>query len=105
MAKVSMAWSKMLQARSEAELERIAQAWVVGDAPDDGWQENVEQLIEKMQEIISARFAWESLSADAREILHQVIAFAIMDGVPREDAQKLADQDDATFAAALTELE
>lgn len=104
MANVSIALRKSLQGCSEADLDYLARTWALGEAPDEGWLENVEQLGENMQEMIAARFAWEGLSVDAREILHQLVTFAIMDGTPRADVQKLAGQSDAAFATALAEL-
>ncbi|MEO7019181.1 MAG: helicase-associated domain-containing protein [Ktedonobacteraceae bacterium] len=103
MANVSATLRRTFLEYSEEELARIANTWVVGEVPADGWQENVSQLGEKMQEMISARFACESLSSNAREILHQVILFEMMDGVPFTDLQALTGLTEGDFAAALAE--
>lgn len=105
MANVSAALRKVLQARSAEELGRIAEAWAVEDVPETGWLGMSEHLGEQMHDLIAARFAWESLSLDAREILHQMIRLGVMDGVPREDLQKLVRLTDADFATALAQLE
>jgi DNA-binding transcriptional ArsR family regulator len=105
MANISAALRKALQARSAEESGQIAEAWAVEDVLEAGWTEMSEYLAEHLQDLIAARFAWESLSQDAREILHQMITFEVMDGVPREDLQKLTRTTAASFAAALAQLE
>lgn len=96
---------KVLQARSAEELARIADAWAVEEVPEDGWLGATGMLGEKLQDMLAARTAWEGLSEDARDLLHQIITFELVDGVPREDLQKLARLADVSFAAALAELE
>ena len=105
MANISAALRKALQACSAEELGRIAETWAIEDVPETGWLGMSEHLGEKLQDLIAARFVWESLSLDAREIPHQMIRFGVTDGVPREDLQKLVRLTDADFAAALAQLE
>lgn len=102
---LSAALRKILLAHSEEELARIAQLWGIYEAPENGWQENFEQLGELMQDRIYARFAWEHLSPQSREVLHEIVTFEVADGIVPEDLQKLAHLDDTDFAAALRELE
>lgn len=105
MANVTAALRKILQAHSEGELISLAQVWAVDEKPKGGWAISVEALGEKMQELISTRFAWASLSPAARAILHTMILLNVMDGVPRNDLQTLVEQADPAFEAALAELE
>lgn len=102
---LSASLRKLFLARSEEELTQIAHIWGVYEVPEHSWQENFEQLGELLQDPICARFAWESLSSGACEILHAVILFEVMDGVPHADLQKLAQISDVDFNAALKELE
>jgi hypothetical protein len=101
----STALRKLFLALSEDELVQLAQCWGLYEVPEGGWLENFELLSEQMQDRISARFAWESLSPNAREILHQMYTFEVIDGVPHADLQKLANLTDAAFSTALQELE
>jgi hypothetical protein len=103
MVNVSAGLRKELQMCSAEELANIVETWAVDGEPEGGWQG--ELLGEKLLDTIAARFAWEGLSVDARDILHQIITFEVADGVPREDVQKLARLTDADFVAALSQLE
>ena len=103
MVNITAALRKALQARSAEELTRIAESWAVAQLSFDG--ESEEDKERRLADIISARFAWDVLSINARDILHQMIAFKIMDGVPRGDLQALTTLTEAEFVAALTELE
>ncbi len=105
MVNLSTALRKVLQARSAEELTRIAETWAIEEVSAAGWLGATEMLGEKLQDMIAARFAWEGLSTDARDLLHQIMTFELVDGVPREDLQKLARLADVNFAAALAELE
>lgn len=105
MPNLSAALRRALQTRSAEALAHIAAAWAVEDAPEDGGTGQSELLGEKLLDIIAARFAWENLSPNARSILHQMIVFEVVDGVPREDLQKLTRFSNVEFVVALTELE
>lgn len=103
MASMTAPLRKALQARSAEELTRIRQSWAVTPmvADDELAMDGDQGLVN----IIAARFAWETLSPEARDLLHQMIEFQVINGVPREDLQKLARQTDVEFVAALSQLE
>jgi hypothetical protein len=94
---------KVLQARSAEELAQIGESWAVAQLMPDG--ESAVDKERRLLDTISARFAWDALLPSARYILHQMIAFKVMDGVPREDLQALTALADAEFADALSALE
>src|SRR5689334_1710715 len=104
MANISTTLRKVLQTRSAEDLDRLEQIWAVPDLDSDAQpRQDAEGM--GILDIIRARFAWEALSLNARELLRQIISLQIMDGVPREDLQKLSGLDEAAFVAALTQLE
>ena len=69
---------------SEEQLEQLAQWWGVSDKPAGSWQQNFSALAKGMQNPVSARFAWEQLDADARQVLHTTLTLSTTDGVPRD---------------------
>lgn len=104
MASMSAPLRKILQARSAKDLARLGETWAVFDLKADG-KPGQEIQDQGMLEIVHARFAWETLTPDAREILHQMIVHQVMDGVPREDLQKLASLSSVAFVNGLSQLE
>lgn len=107
MANVSAPLRKTIQARSADELAWIEEQWALEKTEEgaDEWPTVEQRPTGGLQDIISARFAWEALSTPARHLLHQMIALRITDGVPHADLQKLGELNDAQFAAVLGELE
>ncbi|MGH2498274.1 MAG: helicase-associated domain-containing protein [Ktedonobacteraceae bacterium] len=74
---------------SEEALAQLAQWWGVSDKPAGGWQQNHAALARGMQNPIAARFAWEQLDADARQVLHTTLTLSTADGVLRDVLFKL----------------
>ncbi|HET9999546.1 MAG TPA: helicase-associated domain-containing protein [Ktedonobacteraceae bacterium] len=74
---------------SEEELGQLARWWGVSDKPAGGWQQNHAALARGMQNPIAARFAWEQLDADARQVLHTTLTLSTADGVLRDVLFKL----------------
>ncbi|HEY0752755.1 MAG TPA: helicase-associated domain-containing protein [Ktedonobacteraceae bacterium] len=106
MANMTAALRKALQACSVEELARIGNSWAVANVTAESWPGPYEAVDgQGLLDIHHARFAWEALSLNAREILHQMIIFKILDGVPREDLQTLSGLSQADFSDALAELE
>lgn len=103
MANTTATLRKVLQTRSTQELAKLSEHWAVARVIPENRSEIGED--ENIMEITSVRFAWAALSTTARDLLHQMISFEVMDGIPREDLQKLARLTDAAFVAALAELE
>ncbi len=105
MANLTAPLRKALQTRSAEELARIKEHWAITNLMGESWAETNVEEDRGLQDIISARFAWAALSPNAREILHQIFTFKVMDGVPRADLQALSGLADAEFVAALSQLE
>ncbi|HXR66710.1 MAG TPA: hypothetical protein VN729_12335, partial [Ktedonobacteraceae bacterium] len=105
MVNMTAALRKALQTRSAEELARIEEHWAITNIMAESWSGTSGEEERGLQDIISARFAWAALSPNAREILHQIITFKVMDGVPREDLQALSGLAGAEFVAALAQLE
>ncbi|HLX56563.1 MAG TPA: helicase-associated domain-containing protein [Ktedonobacteraceae bacterium] len=75
---------------SEEELEQLAQWWGVGDKPAEGWQHHMSSLAQALQSPVAARFAWEQLDADSRQVLHTALTLSAPDGVMRDVLYKLS---------------
>lgn len=95
---------QILATRSEEELDRLAQWWGVGNQPKGGWALNQPMLVQGMQQVIAARFAWEQLSLLERKVLHNTLTLAAVDGVLRDVLFKLVRLDEETFASILATL-
>ncbi len=74
---------------SEEQLEQLAQWWGVSDKPAGNWQQNLSALSKGMQNPVAARFAWEQLDAEARQVLHTTLTLSTADGVMRDVLFKL----------------
>ena len=69
---------------SEAELDRIARWWGIGNKPKEGWLQNQSALAQDMANPVAARFAWEQLSLIERKLLHNALTLATTNGVMRD---------------------
>ena len=103
MADLTAALRKALQTCSAENLTWIGERWAVAPLLPDGESEVEKER--RLVDIISARFAWDALSPNARELLHQIISVEVMDGIPRKEIQALTSLETAEFVAALAELE
>ena len=74
---------------SEEELGRLAQWWGVGDKPAGSWQQNLSALAKGILTPVAARFAWQQLDANARQVLHTTLTLSTADGVLRDVLFKL----------------
>ena len=61
---------------SEEELGQLAQWWSVSDKPAGRWQQNLGALAKGIHNPIAARFAWEQLDAEARQVLHTTLTLS-----------------------------
>ncbi len=74
---------------SEEELGQLAQWWGVWDKPAGSWQQNLGALAKGIHNPIAARFAWEQLDGEARQVLHTTLTLSTADGVLRDVLYKL----------------
>ncbi|HEY6542472.1 MAG TPA: hypothetical protein VIZ18_16135, partial [Ktedonobacteraceae bacterium] len=74
---------------SEEQLEQLARWWGVSEKPTGSWQQNFSALAKGMQNPVAARFAWEQLDAEARQVLHTTLTLSTADGVLHDVLFKL----------------
>jgi hypothetical protein len=89
---------------SEEQLKQLAQAWRIADPPEEGWRHHLGLLIQRMQDPIAARFAWEQSSEDERKVLHNLLNFSASNGALHDVILKITRLPEASFEQALTVL-
>ncbi len=89
---------------SEEQLGQLAQWWGIGDRPDGGWRQNNGQLVQSMQDLVAARFAWEQLTVDERKVLHNLLNFSASTGTLYEVLRTITRLPEADFEKALVTL-
>ncbi len=91
---------------SDEELGQLAQWWGISDKPAGSWQQNFSALARGMQNPTAARFAWEQLGADARQVLHTTLTLSTDDGVLRDVLFNLSSRVSSEgFERAITTLQ
>ena len=89
---------------TEEQLRQLARWWGIGDAPDGGWQQQHGLLVQSMQDLVAARFAWEQLSEDERKVLHTTLNFSASTGTLYDVLFKITRLPEASFEKAVTDL-
>ena len=89
---------------SEEQLKQLAQWWGIGDTPEEGWRHHHGLLIQRMQDPIAVRFAWEQLSEDERNVLHNILNFSASSGALHDVILKITRLPEVNFEQALTTL-
>ena len=89
---------------SEEQLRQLAQWWGIGETPEEGWRHHHGLLIQRMQDLIAVRFAWEQLSEDERKVLHNILNFSASNGVLHDVILKMTRLTEANFEQALATL-
>src|SRR6266480_5954854 len=89
---------------SEEQLKQLARWWGIGDAPEEGWRHHHGLLIQGMQDPIAVRFAWEQITEDERQVLHNLLNFSASNGVLRDVILNISRLTEANFEQALTIL-
>lgn len=64
---------QLLSKRSEQELEQFAAQWAITDVPHNGWIHHRTAFMQRFDDLIAARFAWEHLSPDERTLLFNIL--------------------------------
>jgi hypothetical protein len=98
---------QLLSKRSEPELKEFAAQWAIVDMPRDGWIHHRAMFMQRFDNLIAARFAWERLSRDERTLLYNILGPGGHNWIVREElAKKVRTQmSPERFEAALTSLE
>lgn len=90
---------------SPEQLEDIFHLWGLNGLPKKNTlQQRIELLISRVKDPIAARFVWEALTQNEREILYRCLAPASRGGARREALYKKASLSEKNFEAALTSL-
>ena len=61
---------------SEEQLKQLASWWGIGDAPEEGWRLHYGLMIQRMQDPVAVRFAWEQINENERKLLHNMLNFS-----------------------------
>jgi hypothetical protein len=79
---------QLLAKQSEQELEQFAAPWAITDAPHDGWIHHRSNFLQRFDNVIAARFAWERLSPDERVLLYNILGPHGHNWIEREELAK-----------------
>src|SRR6516164_6232470 len=88
----------------EEQLGQLAHWWGIGNMPEEGWRHHYSLLIQRMQDPIAVRFAWEQLSEDERKVLHNMLNFSASNGTLHDVILKITRLPEANFEQALATL-
>lgn len=83
------------------QLEQIFHLWGMSGLSVKGSQE---VLLQRMQEPIAARFVWEYLSPDERQVLYRILGHSARSGSRRDVTLKKAQLSEASFEAVISSL-
>ncbi len=89
---------------SEEQLKQLTQWWGIGDTPEEGWRHHHGLLIQRMQDPIAVRFAWEQINEDERKLLHNLLNFSASNGTLHDVILKITRLPEVNFEQALTTL-
>src|SRR5215469_16999210 len=93
-----------LAENTEEQLKQLAGWWGIGDSPAEGWKHHYGLLIQRLQDPIAMRFAWEQLNEDERKVLHNLISFSASNGALHDVILKITRLTGVNFEQALTTL-
>ncbi|GAC1401574.1 MAG: hypothetical protein NVSMB49_16390 [Ktedonobacteraceae bacterium] len=75
---------------SDEQLAPVLRLWSMTGEQDKGTKQQVDTLIKRMQNSIAARFAWELLTPDERQILYRVLPPSTRQGTQQDNLIKRA---------------
>ena len=97
-------WKQALAEYSEAQLKQLAHWWGIGEAPEEGWRLHYGLMIQRMQDPIAVRFAWEQINEDERKLLHNMLNFSASNSVLHDVIHKITRLPEDKFEQALATL-
>ena len=89
---------------SEEQLKQLASWWGIGDAPEEGWRLHYGLMIQRMQDPVALRFAWEQINENERKLLHNMLNFSTSNSVLHDVIHKITRLPEAEFEQALATL-
>src|SRR2546421_11991118 len=86
------------------QLEQIFHLWGMSGLPVKGPQSRQDVLLRRVQDPIAARFVWEYLSPDERQVLYRILGQSARSGTRRDVILKKSQLSETSFAAVITSL-
>ncbi len=93
-----------LAENSEEQLKQLASWWGIGEPPEEGWKQHYGLFIQRMQDPVAMRFAWEQINDEERKVLHNLITFSASNGVLHDVLHNITRLPEANFEQALATL-
>src|SRR5438094_117603 len=86
------------------QLEQIYHLWGMSGLADTRSKNRQDILLQRMKDHIAARFVWEYLAPEERDILYRILHHSARGGTRRDTILEKAQLPEERFAAALTNL-
>ena len=86
------------------QLEQIFHLWGMSGLPVKGPQSRQDVLLRRVQDPIAARFVWEYLSPDERQVLYRILGHSARSGTKRDVTLKKSQLSETSFEAVISSL-
>src|SRR5260370_8542013 len=86
------------------QLEQISHLWGMSGMPVKGSPTRQDVLLRRVQDPIAARFVWEYLSPDERQVLYRRLGHSARSGTKRDVTLKKSQLSETSFEALITSL-
>src|SRR5437899_3051177 len=86
------------------QLEQIFHLWGMSGLPVKGSQSRQDVLLQRVQDPIAARFVWEYLSPDERQVLYRILGHSARSGTKRDVTLKKSQLSETSFEAVISSL-
>jgi hypothetical protein len=91
--------------RTPQALEQIFHFWGLTGLDEKDTKKRLDTLLKRMKEPIAARFVWEYLNKNERQVLYRVVGVSARSGARRDVTQRKVLLSDKDFASVLAALE
>ena len=89
---------------TQQQLEQIFHLWGMSGLPAKGPQSRQDVLLRRVQDPIAARFVWEYLSPDERQVLYRILGHSARSGTRRDATLKKTQLPEKSFEAVISSL-
>src|SRR5207237_2954795 len=86
------------------QLEQIFHLWGMSGLPVKGPQSRQDVLLRRVQDPIAARFVWEYLSPDERQVLYRILVHSATSGSRPDVTLKKSQLSETSFEAVISSL-
>src|SRR5438132_6163845 len=86
------------------QLEQIFHLWGMSGMPVKGSPNRQDVLLRRVQDPIAARFVWEYLSPDERQVLYRILGHSARSGTRRDVTLKKSQLSETSFEAVINSL-